>query len=182
MKKKLRHLISASALALFVFIAFGSIGDDKDSSSSNSSSVVSADNTRSVKLVGETLSTEYFDVIVNKVSLQDQVNTGNQFADLKKEEGNQYLILNTTFKNTDNESRMIIDGEVLINYNGKEYLFDKSETVMLEGWGTMLEQLNPLTSKTTNLVYKIPNEISGQAFYRPGRSSSSDLIAIGNIE
>lgn len=32
MKKNLRHLISASALALFVFIAFGSIDDDDESS------------------------------------------------------------------------------------------------------------------------------------------------------
>jgi hypothetical protein len=77
---------------------------------------------------------------------------------------------------------MISDGEVVINYNGKDYLFDKSETVLLAGWGTMLDQLNPLTSKTTNLVYKIPTEIKGPAYYRPGRSNSDDLIAIGNIE
>jgi hypothetical protein len=182
MKKKLQHLVSAASLALFVFIAFGSMDDGGDSSSSSSSSTVSADNTATAKQLGETLSTKYFDVTVNEVSLQDRVSTGNQFADLKKEAGNQYLILNTTFKNTDGESRMISDGEVIINYNGKDYLFDKSETVMLEGWGTMLDQLNPLTSKTTNLVYKIPTEIKGPAYYRPGRSSKSDLIAIGNIE
>lgn len=182
MKKNLRHLLSASALALFVFIAFGSMDDEGDSSSSSSSTTVSADNSAKAKQVGETLSTRYFDVTVNKVALQDRVNTGNEFADLQREEGNQYLIINTTFKNTDGESRMISDGEVVINYNGKDYLFDKSETVMLEGWGTMLDQLNPLTSKTTNLVYKIPIEIKGPAYYRPGRSNSDDLIAIGNIE
>lgn len=182
MKKNLRHLISASALALFAFIAFGSMDDDGDSSSSSSSTSVNADNSAKAKKVGETLSTRYFDVTINKVSLQERVNTGNQFANLKKEEGNQYLVLNTTFKNTDGESRMIMDGEIIINYNGKDYLFDKSETVMLEGWGTMLDQLNPLTSKTTNLVYKIPTEIKGPAYYRPGRSSDDDLITIGNIE
>ncbi len=181
MKKNLRHILSATVLAVFAFIAFGSMDDEGDSSSS-SSTTVNADNSANTKQLGETLSTRYFDVIVNKASLQDRVNTGNQFADLKKEDGNQYLILNTTFKNTDGESRMISDGEVIINYNGKDYLFDKSETVMLEGWGTMLDQLNPLTSKTTNLVYKIPSEIKGPAYYRPGRSNKSDLIAIGNIE
>lgn len=36
MKKNLRHIISASALALFVFIAFGSMDDEESSSSSNS--------------------------------------------------------------------------------------------------------------------------------------------------
>lgn len=41
---------------------------------------------------------------------------------------------------------------------------------------------NPLTSKTTNIVYKIPAEIKGAAYYRPGRSSKKDLIELGNIE
>ncbi len=36
MKKNLQHIISASALALFVFIAFGSMDDKESSSSSNS--------------------------------------------------------------------------------------------------------------------------------------------------
>lgn len=181
MEKKLRHLISITVLGIFIFIAFGSIDDD-DSSSSSTSTSVSSDKPESLKQVGETLSTRYFDVTVNEVYVQDRVNTGNEFADLKKEEGNQYLILNATFKNTDDESRMISDGEVLINYDGKDYLFDTSETILLEGWGTMLDQLNPLTSKTTNLVYKIPREIVGPAFYRPGRSSDDDLIVLGNIE
>lgn len=182
MRKNLRHLLSASALAVFTFIAFGSMDDDGDSSSSSSSTTINLDNSTTVKQLGETLSTRYFEVTVNEASIQDRVNTGNQFTDLKKEEGIQYLILNTTFKNTDNESRMISDGEVIINYNDKDYLFDNSEMIMLEGWGTMLDQLNPLTSKTTNLVYKIPDEIKGPAYYRPGRSKKSDLIAIGNIE
>lgn len=70
-----------------------------------------------------------------------------------------YLIINVTFKNTNNESRMLIDGSVWINYNGKDYEFDKSETVMAEGYGILLDQSNTLISKTTNLVYKIPAEI-----------------------
>lgn len=68
MKKKLQHLVSAAALALFVFIAFGSMDDDGDSSSSSSSGTVSADNTATAKQIGETLSTKYFDVTVNEVS------------------------------------------------------------------------------------------------------------------
>jgi hypothetical protein len=45
MKKKLQHLISASAMVLFVFIAFGSMDDDeKDNSTTNSTSTTS-DNT-----------------------------------------------------------------------------------------------------------------------------------------
>ena len=115
-------------------------------------------------------------------SPENSVSTGNQFSDLKPESGTRYLIINTTFKNTSNESRMLMDGEVLVNYNGKDYTFDKSETVMAGGYGLMLDQINPLTAKTTNLVYKIPAELKGTAYYNPARSGSDDLIDLGNIE
>ncbi len=131
--------------------------------------------------IGDVLQTDYFEIKANKISLKERISTGNEFADLKPEEGITYLIINATFKNTDNESRMLIDGSVWINYNGKDYEFDKSETVMLEGWGIMLDQLNPLTSKTTNLVYKIPTEIKGDAYWQPGRADSDQKIFLGSL-
>jgi hypothetical protein len=131
--------------------------------------------------VGEVLKTDYFDIIVNKVRLEESVNTGNEFANLKSEQGNMYLIINASFKNTDTESRMLSEGSVFINYNGKNYEFDKSESIMLEGWGLFLDQLNPLTTKTTNLVYKIPAEIKGDAFWQPGRADSDQKILLGNL-
>ena len=181
MNKNFKHLASASAFAFFLFIATGS-GDDKKSTPTSSISSATAEAKASYKKVGETLPTEYFEVTVNKVSVQNSVSTGNQFSDLKPESGTRYLIINTTFKNTSNESRMLMDGEVLVNYNGKDYTFDKSETVMAEGFGLLLDQINPLTAKTTNLVYKIPAELKGIAYYKPGRSGSNDLIDLGNIE
>ena len=140
------------------------------------------DSTSKAVAVGETLHTDYFDVTVNKVTLENQINTGNEFSDLKPEPGNKFLIINATFKNTDKESRMILDGSVWINYNGKDYEFDKGETVLAEGWGTMLEQLNPLTSKTTNLVYKLPEEIKGTALWQPGRATKNDVINLGEVK
>ena len=131
--------------------------------------------------VGQVLHTDYFDITVNKVNLDSRVNTGNEFADLKQEEGNMYLIINASFKNTDNESRMLMDGSVWINYNGKDYEFDKSETIMLDGWGLLLDQINPLTTKTTNLVYKIPAEIKGNAYWQPGRADSDQKILLGTL-
>ncbi|HLO73888.1 MAG TPA: DUF4352 domain-containing protein [Flavobacterium sp.] len=131
--------------------------------------------------IGEILKTDYFDITANKVDLTDRVNTGNEFSDLKPEEGNKYLIINSTFKNTDSESRMIIEGSVWINYNGKDYEFDKSESVMAEGFGALLEQINPLTSITTNLVYKIPAEITGDAYWQPGRSDDDERIFLGTL-
>lgn len=131
--------------------------------------------------VGEVLRTDYFDVTVNKASTSQRVRTGNQFADKGPEQGILYLILNVTYKNTDNESRMISEGSVFINYNDKEYEYDKAETIMLEGWGIFLDQINPLTSKTTNIVYKIPAEINGPAYYEPGRNYDSKRIYLGDL-
>ena len=123
-----------------------------------------------------------FLVTLNTVETKNKVNTGNQFANLKEEKGNKYLIMNVTFKNTDKESRMLMEGTVYIDYNNTRYEFDKSETVMIEGWGLMLDQINPLTSKTTNLVYKIPAEINGDAFWNPGRSDKKQMFYLGNID
>lgn len=130
---------------------------------------------------GQTLRTEYFDVTLHYGYIL-KVLYNNRSEVLKAEEGSLYLILNITFKNIDTESRMLTDGEVLTRHNETVYRFDKAETVMLEGWSTKLDQINPLTSKTTRIVFKIPTELKGDVYYRPGRSDKKDLILIGNLE
>ncbi|WP_128330215.1 DUF4352 domain-containing protein [Apibacter sp. HY039] len=201
MNKHFKTLVSALTVAFFAFIAFGSLDDDKKKEESSSTtekastetappaenpstteSLSKPETSSNFTKIGEPLKTKYFEVTVKKMRIEDRVKTGNEFADLKKEEGNRYLILNMAIKNISDESRMLSEGEVIINYNGKEYKFDRSETVMSEGWGVLLEQINPLTTKTTNLVFKIPAEIKGQAFYRPGRSGKDDLIDLGEIK
>ena len=139
-------------------------------------------NNKKATAIGEVLHTRYFDITVHKASVASRVDTGNQFADLKPEQDNLYLIIKTKFKNIDNESRMIIDGTVWIIHNGKNYEYDKSETIMLDGWGIFLDQINPLITKTTNLVYKIPREIKGPVYWRPGRTDKNDIIYLGRIK
>lgn len=186
-KKAVRYVtyILLVGISGFLLGTDGSNGEttysDTNSSSNSTLATESSTQESTIKKVNETLSTRYFDVTVNAVNAASYVKTGNSFADLPQEEGTYYLVLNTTFKNTSEESRMITDGEVLIYYNGKEYKFDKAETIMLEGWGLMFDQINPLTSKTTNLVYKIPSEITGMMYYRPGRSDKNDLIELGSL-
>ena len=184
--KKKMSLGKKILIGFGVLVVIGIIsnaGKDKkgksDDSSSNSTEQT-AEKPSGVK-VGEVLKTDYFDITVNKAELKDRVSTGNQFSDLKPEDGNMYLIINATFKNTDSESRMLVDGSVWINYNGKDYEFDKSETIMAEGYGLLLDQINPLTSKTTNLVYKIPAEVKGEAYWRPGRSDDDERILLGTL-
>lgn len=184
MKKKLnfKNSISVLAIASFTFFALAS-GENENNNQSTESTENETQTTSSDEVtVGKVLKTKYFEIVVNKVEVKDRVSTGNEFADLKPEAGNKYLIISTTFKNIDKESRMISEGTVWIKYNGKKYEFDKSEVVLLEGWGAMLEQLNPLTSKTTKLVYKLPAEITGTAYWQPGRSGKKELINLGEIK
>ena len=180
MNRNSKVTFSVVVILFFTFLAFGSMDDS--SHKSGSSFEPSASKIKDYKKTGDVLSTHYFDVTVNSARIQNRVNTGNEFADLKPERDTQYLILNITFKNTDTESRMIEDGEVLIAYNGKNYRYDHSETIVADGWGLFFDQINPLTSKTTNLVYKIPSELKGTIYYHPGRADSDKIIRVGDID
>ena len=168
-----KNKVSKGCLSFVIVIALIIIGvaifGNNDSKTNKSNSVG----------IGEVLKTDYFEVTVNKVGVDTWINTGNEFSDLKEEDGSKFIVLNVTFKNIDNESRMIVEGSLFINYNGKDYKFDKSETIMADGWGLMLDQINPLIKKTTKLVYKIPNEITGNVYYKPGRTDQQ--INLGTI-
>lgn len=175
-----KTLGSIAVLIAFAFIA-SATGSNSESDNGSPQAMVKSKQAVRVEL-GQPLKTDYFEVVVNKVSLKNSVRTGNEFADKEPEEGNMFLILNTSFKNIDNESRMLTDGVVWVEYNGKEYQFDNSETVMLEGWGLMMDQINPLTTKKTNLVYKIPAELKGPAYYQPGRADKDQRIFLGELK
>lgn len=81
--------LSVAAIAVFTFFALAS-GDDKKAPTSNGGTSSETTATTSVP-VGQPLQTEYFAVTVNKVSVRDRVNTGNEFADLKPEQGNKNI-------------------------------------------------------------------------------------------
>lgn len=128
---------------------------------------------------GQVLKTEYFDVIAKASGLYTNYADEEKGIDLPAEKGIMYLIIKLTFKNIDTESRMIIDGTIYTMHNGKEYKFDKSETILAEGWGILLDQINPLTEITTRVVYKLPTELEGNLLYQPGRAGETDRISLG---
>jgi len=130
----------------------------------------------------ETLKTDYFDVTVNSVKVEDHVNTGDEFTNIPKEDGAKFLILDLSIKNTDSESRTMYDGDILVNFNGKDFKFDHAETILADGWGILLDQINPLMTKKTKVVYKIPAELKGPAFYNPGRADANQKIFLGEIK
>ena len=165
----------------------GNMGEDsKESNTANASTENvspegSSESTPKMATVGEAIRTDYFDITLHKYSLNDYIDTGNEFADLAPQNGSKYLVITATWKNTDKESRMLEEGSVFINVDGTEYEFDKSETIMLEGWGAMLQQINPLTTFSTRLVYKIPSGVKGPIYWEPGRNSDNTRFLLGTI-
>jgi hypothetical protein len=182
MKQSVKFI--AIACTLFSLTTLNSCGGNSHSKNTAESSVTETkEEAKSNDVsIGQVLKTDYFEITVNKVETSNKVNTGNQYLDLKQEAGSKYLILDVSIKNIDSESRMLTSGSVFIQYNGKDYEFDKDETVLADGWGLLLDQINPLITKKTKLVYKIPAEISGVGKWNPGRTNSDDIINLGDIK
>jgi hypothetical protein len=164
-------------LILFIIIIVSTCGKTDSDKTSNSSS----QETNKIVKQGEILHTQYFDIRVNQCTSQNELITEDGLTDLKPEQGSKFIIVDVTFKNTSTESRMMFEGALIINYNGKDYTFDKNETIMSDGYGLFLEEINPLTSKRTKLVYKVPDELKGKLYYNPGRADVDQVIFLGTI-
>ncbi|MDT4867250.1 hypothetical protein FQZ97_1021480 [compost metagenome] len=124
----------------------------------------------------------YFEVTSDKGTYGSKVGTGNQFAEPKAWEGSRFYIVHASFKNTDTESRLPVEGSLFITYNGKEYEFDSIEPIMLRGYNIWFAKVNPLVTMKTKIVYRIPNEIHGEVFWRPGRNASDTRLWLGFID
>lgn len=172
-------LIGAVGLILLIIVIAIIGGDSEPTATTAQEETAPEAIEESLPGMGSIVKAGYFEVTVNNASVNEWVNTGNEFSDLERESGIKYLILNITFKNIDKKNRMMFDGELYINYEDQEYNFD-SETILIDGWGLFLDTINPLTSKTTNLVYKLPEEIRGPITWKP--TGSRGKIYVGNIE
>ena len=140
------------------------------------SAPTSTTNTAPLPGHGETITTDNFEVTLNGYRFAKNVETGNPFTDIAPQDGNRFITLNATFKNISDRSRMVSQGgAIVIDFNGKSLRYDHTEPILLEGWGLFLDQLNPLTSMTTRLVYKIPAEISGPVYWEPERGKRFSL-------
>jgi hypothetical protein len=54
---------------------------------------------------------------------------------------------------------------------------------MTEDYGLLLYKIYPLTSKTTNLVYKITAEVKeGDVYWQPIRSDVDEIILLGTLK
>lgn len=118
----------------------------------------------------------YFDVTVNDCTISKSIETGNRYSTVKPDPDARFLTVNATFKNTDNEGRLPFEGSLFISKDGKDYKFDTTETVMSEGYGIRMRSLNPLIKLNTKIVYKVPNEVSGEVYWKPGRNAEDKKL------
>lgn len=123
----------------------------------------------------------YFEVSANKAFATNKIGTGNKYAEPKPWEGSRFFVVNASFKNISTESRLPIGGSLFINYNGKDYEFDTVEPIMLEGYNIWFKSINPLITMKTKIVYRIPNEVSGEVFWRPGRNPTDTRLWVGKV-
>jgi len=124
----------------------------------------------------------FFDVSVDKAEYGSAVNTGNRYAEPKHWQGSRFLTVFATFKNTDTESRQPQEGSLFITYNGKEYEYDAVEPISLEGYNIWFRKINPLVTMKTKIVYRIPDEIEGVAYWRPGRNVEGTKLWLGYVK
>lgn len=165
---------------LIVLVAISRAGKSKGSSDAGKSEAPAqtTDQEKPVGL-GDALHTEYFDVTIKKAYETQQLETGNQFTDKVATSGQKFVVLEAIFKNTDNESRVITDGKLILVKDGKEYAMEKSEDIMVEGWGIMLKNINPLSALNTNIVYQIPDDFKGSIYYEPARGNGKRINIVG---
>ena len=118
----------------------------------------------------------YFDVTVNDCTITKSIETGNRYSTVKPDPDARFLTVNATFKNTDSEGRLPLEGSLFISKDEKDYKFDTTESIMSEGYGIRLRLLNPLIKLTTKIVYKVPNELSGEVYWKPGRNAEDKKL------
>lgn len=124
----------------------------------------------------------YFEVSADRGTYGKEVGTGNRYAEPKSWDGSRFFTVHATFKNMDTESRLPVEGSLFINYGGREYEFDSVEPVALEGYNIWFRKINPLIAMKTKIVYRIPDEVYGEVFWRPGRNPDDKRLWIGNIK
>jgi hypothetical protein len=186
---KLRYALYAVG-ALILLKAYSSMsGGKRDADDANTSTATPINQSHGTALgeVGKPYTTRYFEVTVNQVSLSPTVVTDNEFTnsmiEKKADQDTVYLIINTTYKNTDTEGRSISAGDLIITVNGKDITFDKAESIHAKGWGLTLETINPMMKLTTNIVFRIPKELKGSARFVPhSRAKSGEAILLGNLQ
>ncbi|MCC5814010.1 MAG: hypothetical protein JJT78_04580 [Leptospira sp.] len=174
------------SIAVF-FIGLAILKDSADSSSSssgrysNDSEQVSEESSSKTRFYnpGATVILDDMEVCLVSWDLKPNVRTGNQFTDIPREDGVQFLIMKVVYKNISQSTITLGNpGKVYLVLGEKEYVYDRNETILLEGWIILLKKLAPLNTFTVNLVFKIPQEQGIRLFWAPSKYHPDDIFIL----
>lgn len=131
--------------------------------------------------INETADIGHFAVTVNSCTIKNSLYI-NEYVKLGSEEGAKFVIIDVSLKNTSSESRMMFEGELqLVGNDGRKLVMDKTELVFSDGYGLLLESINPMLTKRTKIIYKIPSDIPGHIYYVPARNNKNVIVDCGAI-
>lgn len=187
MKKYLKLLIALGVVFILgeiIYLSYPKLSKQFSSYTEQRNKEKAIKNAPKAFKVGESIKGNKFEITINSIKTANAVNTGNQFTSLPKKSGQKYLILDLTFKNIDKETRTVTDeGEIAIFKEGWETLtIDRSEVVMREDIGILLQHINPTMTRNFKLIYAIPDNFIG---FRIGYFSEylplKTYIDLGNL-
>lgn len=112
----------------------------------------------------------YFDVAIKSCSVTNGPVTGNSYTEPDDWPDSRFVVIDADFKNLDQEGRLPSEGSLIIKHNGRELRYDSTESILQEGYGIYFKSVNPLITMPTKIVYRIPNEVSGEVSWEPGRN------------
>ncbi len=180
MNKNLKLIMTLFVVVVFAWMAIASSDKSKDADKKLNSEGKSSTATNMVP-VGTKTTCGSFDVTIHSFKLQNSVNTGNTFLDLKPEEGTKYAIIDIEFVNVTKQAAMISEGSLIIKpVDDEPLVMDKSETLMADGWGLFLDSINPMLKKRTKLVFKVPSAFKGDIYYDP-EMGDNVLFSLGQM-
>jgi hypothetical protein len=169
--------IAFGLIAVLIVTAIVALVKEKRNDTGDEMITVSADGKTAQEVnTGQSLHSRYFDVMIDKVSISDKIQDNNQLLVLPVEDSIRYLVIEISLKNLDKESKLMPDGELRIENGSEEIKYRKSEIIIKEGWGELMDNIKPDATKKTRLVYKIPAGISGKVYYYPDILYNEDKI------
>ncbi|MHD0644815.1 hypothetical protein ACYPKM_04260 [Pseudomonas aeruginosa] len=128
-----------------------------------------------------TMKTLSFQVTANSCVAASKVGTSSSLLEPKAQPDSKFLILDATFKNISESSRLIEPGVLLVKSGGKTYRFSSYELIPHEDYVMPISGVNPLVSYRMKFVYRIPNSLSGKVVWQPGGNPSQMTVSCGTI-
>lgn len=162
---------------LVVLAILGAIFGDGEGSSSSSNSTVKTDSNKK-NYMGEWVEGRYFKVAVLGVS--ERRSAPVEYVCDSAPEGSRYVMVNIAVENTDTESRMLMEeGELHVNYEGKNIEYDQTETCTLgqDGFLNFMEDLGPFVKREGRVTFVVPDRFAtAQMSYQVPRGSAKILL------